>query len=365
VRKRSVLVVAVMVGGVLLLGSTACFQGAATETTLAVGGLTTTSVPADPVATPRWTDLQPAGAAPAPRFGHSLAYDPAGGKVILFGGRDAEDYVDTWAFDPGTDTWTLLNPGGRRPWARHGHAMVYDPSRGRIILFGGTSMAGLLIGLNDLWIYDPAANTWTMLTPSGDVPPGRSGHAMAYDPVTRKVILFGGSAQSQYLGDTWTYDPASNSWTQINPLGDRPSARYAASLVFDPGLNKLLLFGGRDANDLNDIWAFDPATKTWTRLNPVGDVPPPRYHNGMVYDTQAGRTILFGGNAQDVGYLNDTWTYDSAANSWTKLETEGEPPAARFACGLVFVPEAGRTILFGGADKSKTFADTWGYSGRP
>lgn len=364
-RSRSLLVMAALLGGALTLGSGACSDGAAPDTTVAVSSSTSTSITADPVVAPEWTDLQPAGASPVPRFGHSLVYDPVGGKVILFGGRDTEDYVDTWAFDSKTDTWSLLSPGGRRPWARHGHALVYEPTHGKIILFGGTSMAGLLLGLNDLWIYDPAANTWTMLTPNGDVPPGRSGHSLAYDPVSKKVILFGGSAQSQYLGDTWTYDPAANTWTQLTPLGDQPSPRSAASLLFDPGLNKFLLFGGRDAHDLNDTWTFDPATKAWARLSPTGDIPPARYSYGMVYDTEASRTILFGGNAQGSGYLNDTWAYDSAANSWTKLDIAGDLPPARFACGLVFVPESGRALLFGGADNSKAFADTWSYSGRP
>ena len=235
-RSRSLLVMAALLGGALTLGSGACSDGAAPDTTVAVSSSTSTSITADPVVAPEWTDLQPAGASPVPRFGHSLVYDPVGGKVILFGGRDTEDYVDTWAFDSKTDTWSLLSPGGRRPWARHGHALVYEPTHGKIILFGGTSMAGLLLGLNDLWIYDPAANTWTMLTPNGDVPPGRSGHSLAYDPVSKKVILFGGSAQSQYLGDTWTYDPAANTWTQLTPLGDQPSPRSAASLRVRPRL---------------------------------------------------------------------------------------------------------------------------------
>ena len=85
----------------------------------------------------------------------------------------------------------------------------------------------------------------------------------------------------------------------------------------------------------------------------------------MVYDSKASRTILFGGNAQGSGYLNDTWAYDSAANSWTKLDIAGDLPPARFAAGLVFVPESGRTLLFGGADKAKALADTWSYAGTP
>ena len=42
---------------------------------------------------------------------------------------------DTWAYDPAANTWTELNPGHVAPGA--GHAMVYDASSGRLIMFGG------------------------------------------------------------------------------------------------------------------------------------------------------------------------------------------------------------------------------------
>lgn len=358
-RKRSLLVVAALLCGALVLVSAACCSGAASSTTTTAVTPTSETVPEEATATIGWVDLQPAGASPAPRFAHSMVYDPTVGKVILFGGRHAEDYVDTWAFDPQRDSWTLLDPGGRRPWARHSHSMVYDPTRGKIIMFGGTSMAGYFTGLNDTWVYDSSANSWSMLTPAGDVPQARSAHAMGYDPNTKKMILFGGNAQSRCLGDTWAYDPATNTWAQLTPLGDIPSPRYGASLVFDPGLNKFLLFGGRDSADLNDLWSFDPAAGAWARLDPAGDVPSARSYAGMVYDPGTAQTILFGGNAQASGYLGDTWAYDSAADTWTKLE--GDAPPARFACGLVLVPESGRALLFGGADRSATLADTWGF----
>jgi N-acetylneuraminic acid mutarotase len=132
--------------------------------------------------------------------------------------------------------------------------------------------------------------------------------------------------------------------------------------VFDPGSSKFLLFGGRDSADLNDLWAYDPEANAWSRLSPGGETPSARAYAGMVYDPGIGRTMLFGGNSQGNGYLGDTWTYDSAANTWTKVE--GDMPSARFACGLVFVPESGGALLFGGADKSDALADTWGYVGQ-
>src|SRR6185295_4478362 len=41
--------------------------------------------------------------------------------------------------------------------------------------------------------------------------------SMCYDPVNKKVLLFGGGNVLTERGDpgTWTYDPASNTWTEL------------------------------------------------------------------------------------------------------------------------------------------------------
>ena len=57
----------------------------------------------------------------------------------------------------------------------------------------------------DTWAYNSAANTWTNLKPAGDVPLARGGHTMVYDPVSRKTILFGGAFLILYLGDIWSF----------------------------------------------------------------------------------------------------------------------------------------------------------------
>ena len=86
--------------------------------------------------------------------------------------------------------------------------MVYDNTDQKIILFGGKSKA-TSAHVNDTWAYDPVANTWTDLKPTGTVPTTRGGHAMAYDQVESKVMLFGGTDSSTYFDETWLYDNAS------------------------------------------------------------------------------------------------------------------------------------------------------------
>src|SRR5262249_37899958 len=70
--------------------------------------------------------------------------------------------------------------------------------------------------------YDPAARTWTDLEPATSPTGGRDRPpllwgSMCYDPVNKKVLLFGGGNVQSERGDagTWTYDPASNTWGQL------------------------------------------------------------------------------------------------------------------------------------------------------
>src|SRR5262249_37338654 len=146
-------------------------------------------------------------------------------RVVLFGGKAAEELGDTWEWD-GT-SWTQRTGSGG-PRARFGHAMVYDAARGKTLLIGGTG-DDLDAGRGDPWQWDGSA--WSPLTPAR-APSPRSRLAIAYDAVRERVVLFGGfSASGEYLGDTWEWD--GTSWTQLTP-STGPPPRFDHTLVYDP-----------------------------------------------------------------------------------------------------------------------------------
>jgi N-acetylneuraminic acid mutarotase len=306
---------------------------------------------------------------PSARVGHMMVEDPTGSGLIMFGGAGASASLnDTWAYDPAANTWTELHPTGSLPSARWGHAVVCDPATGQVILFGGWDWSTGTV-FNDTWAYDPATNTWTDLQPAGSLPPARSG-PMVYDPVSGKVFMFGGCADamdpSTYLNDTWVYDPAANTWTELHPTGDLPPARNGHMMVYEPDSMQVILFGGAGASaSLNDTWAYDPAANTWTELQPGGSLPPARWAHAMVSDPPTGKVILFGGCADVMdpsSFLNDTWAYDPAANTWTELQPSSDLPTARNGHSMVYDPTGGKMILFAGQDgELNALDDTWTY----
>lgn len=83
---------------------------------------------------------------------------------------------------------------GRQPPWLHLEAATLDPTRGRLVVFGGTgrSEAGQWHGgdSGDLWEWDGAE--WHLI--AHDTGPGpRRGHSMGYDQNRKLVILFGGA----------------------------------------------------------------------------------------------------------------------------------------------------------------------------
>ena len=351
-----------LVGVVVGAGLAAC-SGSLMDT----GGGTTDNTSASTLRV--WTEIHPVGDLPSPRYGHAMVYDSTSDKVILFGGRGRDEFLgDTWMYDPAANTWTELSPAGDTPVARNGHAMVYDPVGQKVVLFGGVNAKGRL---DDTWMYDPAANTWTELEPRGPQPPVRWGHAMAYDSVSGKVILFGGYEWESGgpRSDTWAYDATANTWTLLRPTGDHPPERAGLSLVYDEAGGAMILFGGNSQGGdwfvlQDDTWRYDPSADSWTIIDPTGSHPSGRWFQSMAYDPGTGTVVLFGGWG-DAGFLDDTWVFDPVADRWAMINPADTAPPGRNLQAMVYDASSGRMLMFGGytagSDSALLLNDMWAY----
>jgi hypothetical protein len=270
--------------------------------------------------------------------------------VILFAGKGRDYYNDTWAYAAATNAWSNLSPAGPLPPARFGHAMAYSSATGRVVAFGGALEAtGQPAG--DTWTFDPAADAWSQAQPAV-APPPRLYPAMVDDPATGTEILFGGWTGSNAFNDTWTFDPRTGTWADRKPAA-APPARWGASMVYDPTADRVILFGGlADSYDgstrFGDTWAYDAVANTWTELRPAGDTPPSRGYATMAWDPASGRAVLFGGFAGGSNLLGDTWAYDPTATSWTHLDPPGTPPAVRDFHSMVYDATGKGILMFGG-----------------
>ena len=99
--------------------------------------------------------------------------------------------------------------------------MVYDSTRGRVLLFGGKRLADGAF-LNDLWGYD--GSDWTRVQ-TAIAPQPRSDFGFAYDSSRDLLVLFGGASALGELGDTWLYDGVGWKIMRLSPPGVFTAAR--------------------------------------------------------------------------------------------------------------------------------------------
>jgi hypothetical protein len=248
-----------------------------------------------------WTPLSPAHS-PSPRYRAAAAYDAAHQQIVLFGGTSGAvlcgdgDCEDTWTWD-GSD-WTERTPAHSPP-ARESASAAYDAATQTTVLFGGAHCYNPGNGyrcdpFGDTWTWD--GTDWTEQTPVHS-PPARMSSSMAYDVATGDVVLFGGTGDGcAYCGDdTWSWDGAD--WTQRTPA-HTPPGRTAAAMAYDPGSQTVVLFGGAGCGYLcSDTWTWDGTD--WTEQFP-DESPPGRDSAAMAFDPN-GSALLFGGVGPDPG----------------------------------------------------------------
>ena len=292
---------------------------------------------------------------PNVRAGHAMGYDPRLDRVVLFGGNLGGRNADTWTFDLQRQEWTRMAPAVS-PSPRVNAAMVYDTGAARLILFGGDD--GTMDYNDETWAYDLATNAWTDLNPSSKPPP-RRGHALAYDETSGRVVLFGGevSRQFAYEDDVWLYDSGANAWTRRDQA-TKPPARANHALVYDGASGRVVLFGGNVVTPpyfTNDTWTYDTGSNLWRNVT-RGPSPSPRSAVAAAYDSQANRAIVFGGWGSYMSTrFDDTWSYDASSGAWRRLDPNPHPSPRAFSA-LAYDSQSRRTILYGGEGSDETWA---------
>jgi hypothetical protein len=170
---------------------------------------------------------------PTQRASASMFFDSISQKTILYGGvgrvttTDAVSrFADMWSFDGNGWTAMTVSP---TPTARYGAGVTSDPNSGHTILYGGLRLDTInnqpvQVYANDQWDWD--GTKWTQVT-LPTMPPPRENFGLAFDPTTGRLVLFGGYSGSFY-SDVWTADQ--NGWrVTLSSLARRRAAGVPAS----------------------------------------------------------------------------------------------------------------------------------------
>jgi hypothetical protein len=300
----------------------------------------------------RWLNVVRDGTANSPGvfINQAVAFDSRRQVTVFFGGQNQLAGVlhtsETWEWNGAN--WIKRNSG--EATARREAAMAYDSDRGVCVLFGGgTNILQGHTPFNDTWEWN--GSNWTLRQDNNptasDRPPPLERPMLVYDSFRRRMILSGSSEHFDFdirpITRTWEWD--GNSWSVHS---NAPPPRLNSAMAFDPIRRVTVLFGGTGYNGgsyLNDTWTWDG---TIWKLAPVASAPAPRDQHAMAFDLHRKVLVLVGGASGNIeAPFNDTFEWNGVSWSYVpRADTLGLSP--RQLHKMWYETAQQRVMLFGG-----------------
>lgn len=255
------------------------------------------------IASSTWTKLPTTGETMPFRYCHCTTYLPTTRQVLVAGGRNRQATVDSaYTLDLATLAWQRVD--GPVPTGAIGCLAHWVPSLARAVVFGGQGNSSVT---DTTWAYDPSARTFTQLT-LATRPPARRDPMSVFEPSSGRILMFGGAVAitQSYLDDVASFD--GTTWTLHPPVGARPTPRRYGATGWDARAGRWILFGGtNDADDLADLWLVDPTTFAFQPQTLQG-APSARGFAASGVDELTGTLYVFGGLVGTSVPLSDGYT---------------------------------------------------------
>eukprot|EP01130_Rhizamoeba_saxonica_P005555 TRINITY_DN2215_c0_g2_i1.p1 TRINITY_DN2215_c0_g2~~TRINITY_DN2215_c0_g2_i1.p1 ORF type:complete len:794 (+),score=144.28 TRINITY_DN2215_c0_g2_i1:357-2384(+) len=192
---------------------------------------------------------------------------------------------------------------------------------------------------------------------NGDIPTTRT--SSTANAIGQCVYIFGGHSKYNnklcYYDEMYQLDTENNEWsiveisTQIIP----PKRSQHCSAILN---DKLYIYGGynEEGGDLDDLWVFDFASKTWSFINSYGYVPIPRGHMSANCINDWG-ILIIGGRTVHEGPTNSMFIYDTRDGSWNTINVPLDqlPPHYNHSVSVTDSPEP-MIYLLGGCVSIKS-----------
>lgn len=267
-------------------------------------------------------------------------------KIYLGGGYIASNTCTNSFFE--YDTMT-------NAWTQKADLPVSNRSAGVAFSAGGKAYVGLGLKdyftgtsalLNDLWEYNPTANTWTAKASLPDTGRGTFG----YFVVNNKVYVVGGQVtiSDSLTASVWEYDPATDTWTAKAPF---PGGKVSNPFAFSIGTKGYISCGYANHSLSKKTYEFDPVANTWTSK---ADFPGSPGAAGVSF-------VLNNKGYCGLGISDTFYAYNPVTNTWSSALTNF-PASSR---GYGVATQIGTKAYLGGGWKfntstsSETFYQDW------
>lgn len=312
---------------------------------------------------------------PVPEFQRPLPPLP---EPIILGGDDDEKSEEI--------VMPLIDKCECRPGPRGGHQLVVDSLDNKLYLYAGWSGTR---DLDDLWMFDVANSTWTLLCAhSGDVggPSPTSCHKVVLDHVNKKLYTIGryldGSKRHSVnmKNDFYVYDLITNKWSLICydvALVGGPSLLYDHQMCIDTETQTIYLFGGRllpldnnseEGDRYSGLYSYHIPSNTWKVITdkPTTDgAPVPRIGHTMIFHSKQKRLYVFAGTAKKEPLMG-LWWWDVTTGECgivATSRTKSAMPTATFTQRASFDPDTNEMFILAGMAKDRRVFNTlWVFS---
>ncbi|KAK0623918.1 hypothetical protein B0T14DRAFT_428655 [Immersiella caudata] len=299
-----------------------------------------------------WSDLAPI---PLESLQEHITLSPSPNQIITVGGM-VENGVTTNAvllYDIPSNTWKT---GASLPVAlNHPNAAVHD---GKIYTVGGLTGASGWPATPNSWVYDPAKDTWTALSPMPSAVARGSAASGVYNGT---IVIAGGIPRSggRTVDTVSAYDITADKWLDVPEAAAKmPGARdHAAYAQVD---SKLYVLAGREngVRAVKDtVFILDLANLAAGWKTSAARMPTAR--GGLVAAVLGTKIYTFGGEGNLApntrGVFNQTEVYDTVGDSWSREAAMKLPRHGTSAVGVggkIYIPGGG---IVEGVGATKTF----------
>lgn len=194
---------------------------------------------------------------------------------------------------------------------------------------------------------DVPVDRWVELTP-----PARAEHYAFLDARRHRLVVFGGEVLDTPRNDVWALSLVGRPrWTRVEAIGEAPPPRAGAAAAYDPVRDRLIVFGGQGSHEtlLDDVWELSLRGRArWSRVETTGPRPRERSRGTLTFDPGSGRFVLFGGAQGYSRRYDDLWVLDVQSRTWERLQPGGARPDGRSGHGAVHSPELDAFLVAGG-----------------
>ncbi len=259
-------------------------------------------------------------------------------------------------------------PAPGAPVSGAGFAVADDPATGQVVLFGGR------FDYDNTWIFNGV--NWSLAHPAQS-PPGRAFASEAYDPLTKQVLLFGGTAipgppttQCCFVGtplnDTWAWN--GTTWHEVE--SGSAAAPVDGFMGWDNATNEMVLVSAASPNppptlaNGNGV-PTQPSTWIWRGTQWVRQAHASGGALGPIAYDPVSHSLLNVGYQQDSNLLA---TYRWNGTTWTKLGGSrgsfNPSVGAQLTPSIALDPTTGRLVFLSPSYSQGPSAAAWTWNGQ-